>query len=145
MTDYYGNPNPFPWSSNNITMPAPQASPWTPQLKTNKIPVTSLDEAIAKSGERNSEMYYWDQSKPVIYVVRTDMNGVKSWAQLPYTIPNQESNTPATKADILSLTARVDELANKLNTFENAKVNTTKRKKVETAETEVAENVESNG
>ena len=140
----YGDPNYFanqnnPWYPNTTQ----NQQQWVPQVKTNKILVTSLEEAISKSGERHSEMYYYDQNKPVIYVVRTDMNGVKSWGELRYTIPNQEDTTPATKADVSTLAARLDALAAKLEILEPAK--TVKRKKNETTETEVTENVESIG
>lgn len=86
---------------------------WIPQLKTNKILVTSLEEAIAKSNDRHSEYYYFDQSKPVFYIVRTDMNMAKSWIEIPYTIPNQENNTPVTKADLMKLEERLTALENR--------------------------------
>ena len=129
----YGDPNCWAPSQNNY---------WSPQFKTNKIPVTSLDEAIAKSNERNSEIYYWDQSKPIIYVIKTDMNGVKSWAQLPYTLPNQDTSTPATKADITALASAISDLVKKIEELDFSKA--TKKKKVET-NAEVLDNGEHNG
>ena len=143
MTDYYGNPNPsnFNWPMNNFSVPMNNTNYWTPQLRTNKILVTSLEEAIAKSGEHNSEMYYFDQSKPVIYVVKVDINGMKSWAQLSYTSPNDQDSTPATRADIDVLYSKLDTLIKSMQ--ETAKV--VKRKKVEDVKTEVADDVESDG
>ena len=143
MTDYYGNPNPsnFNWPMNNISVPMNNTNYWTPQLRTNKILVTSLEEAIAKSGERNSEMYYFDQSKPVIYVVKVDMNGMKSWAQLLYTTPNEQTNTPATKADIEALSSKLDNFVKSVQEVPK----TVKRKKAEDLKTEVADDVESDG
>lgn len=132
----YNNPFEVPnvWGSNN----------WQAQPKTNKILVTSLDEAIAKTNDRNSEIYYWDQSKPVIYVVRMDFNGVKSWAQLPYSLPNQEGNTPATKADLVSLTAAVESLVKRIESFELSK-QPNKKKKIEVIDKEDLSSDESNG
>jgi hypothetical protein len=123
----YGNPNYFPTGT-------PLNNQWTPQLKTNKIYVTSLDEALSRTAERYSEMYYWDQSKPVIYVVRTDANMMKSWAEITYNVPNQDNTTPVTKADLVELENRIAALESK----------TTKKKKIE-SESEVTTNVESVG
>lgn len=110
----YGDPNSWANTQPNWNMPQAQQPNWVPQLKTNKILVTSLEEALSKPAERYSEMYYWDQSKPVIYVVRTDQNMVKSWAEIPYTLPNQASSIPATKAELDALAAELAELKAKL-------------------------------
>ena len=74
-----------------------------PQIKSNRILVTGLQEALSKPCDFNSEMYYWDQSKPVIYVIRTNDRGIKEWAEIPYTISNQLDSTPATKAELNEL------------------------------------------
>ena len=132
----YGSQYGWPNSTFNGSAPAYYGSPVPVPFRTNKVLVTSLEEAIAKQTERNSEMYYWDQSRPLIYVVRTDMEGRKSWAQLPYTLPNQDGNTPATKADILALEAKIAALESA-----NGNGAVPKKKKVE----EVVENVKSNG
>jgi hypothetical protein len=104
---WVNNNNPF---QNNWVPRQPTPNWGAPQLQTNKIPVTSLEEALSKPAERYSEMYYWDQSKPVIYVVRTDQNMVKSWAVIPYTLPDQEQNAPVTRADLAALEARIADL-----------------------------------
>lgn len=109
------------------------------QPRTNKILVTSLEEAIAKSGELGSEMYYFDQTKPLIYVVKTDMVGAKSWAQLAYSTEQQTNNAPATRADVAALASRIEALLSKLDTVESKP---SRKKKVEA---EVTENVESDG
>ena len=103
------------WNGQYINIPNQHSNTWTPQLKTNKILVTSLEEAIAKSNDRHSEYYYFDQSRPVFYIVRTDMNMAKSWVEIPYTIPNQENITPVTKADLAKLEERINALENKSN------------------------------
>lgn len=88
------------------------ASPPQPQyrLTTNAIFVTSLEEALIKTTERNSDMYYFHQDKFEFYRVKVDMEGRKSWAIFHYNAPNQEDNIPATKADILALVERIEAL-----------------------------------
>ena len=81
-----------------------------PRLITNAIFVTSLEEALIKTTERNSDMIYFHQDKNEFYRVKVDMEGRKSWAAFPYNLPNQEDNAPATKADIQALAARIEAL-----------------------------------
>lgn len=81
-----------------------------PRLTTNAIFVTSLEEALIKTTERNSDMIYFHQDKNEFYRVKVDMEGRKSWAIFLYNLPNQEDNTPATKADIVALLARIEAL-----------------------------------
>jgi hypothetical protein len=123
--------NPNAWANPYSQPTAPQ---WAlPQLKTNKILVTSLEEAIAKSTDRFSEMYYFDQNKPVFYIIRTGMDMIKTWLEVPYILPDQEINTPVTKADLATLEARISALENKT---------VQKKNKSETAQ-EVTKDVES--
>lgn len=118
----------YPSMQNAYSPSWPQgANPWDNQPRTNKLLVTSLDEAIAKSNERNSETVYFDQGRPVIYIVKVDMNGVKSWAHLDYSTGHQDTNAPATKADINQLTGKLEDLFNKLSGFTDS----TKKKKKE--------------
>lgn len=55
----------------------------TPQsvmpTKTNVPLVTSLTEAMSRTTELNSDTFYADQDKPVIYRVSVDMQGRKSY------------------------------------------------------------------
>ena len=133
----YFNPTQNPNPGNYYTSSWSQGlNPWPSQLTSNKILVTSLDEAIAKSSIRNSETVYFHQSQPVIYIVRIDMNGVKSWAQLDYSTGQQDTNAPATKADITALNTKLEALMSKFGASEPTK----KKKK----EAEVATD-ESNG
>lgn len=81
-----------------------------PRLNTNAIFVTSLEEALIKTDMRNSDMIYFNQDKNEFYRVKVDMEGRKSWAVFLYTLPNQEDNAPATKADIQALVARIEAL-----------------------------------
>lgn len=51
-----------------------------PQMpyKTNKLVVTSLDEAMMRSSELNSDTVYFDQNKDVLYNVKVDSRGYKT-------------------------------------------------------------------
>lgn len=88
------------------------AQPMQPpyRLNTNAAFVTSLDEALIKTTERNSDMIYFHQDKNEFYRVKVDVEGRKSWAVFQYILPNQEDNAPATKADIDALLRRIEAL-----------------------------------
>lgn len=109
--------------------------PSQPRFNTNAIFVTSLEEALIKTTERNSDMYYFHQDKFEFYRVKVDMEGRKSWAIFNYNVPNQEDSTPATKADILALVARIEAL----EVSKESKVAPKNKKK------EMTENAESDG
>lgn len=109
-------------------------SNWHAPFNSNVITVTSLEEALIKTTERNSDMIYFHQDKNEFYRIKVDMEGRKSWAAFPYTLPNQEDNLPATKADIQALVARIEALESSKET----KVTPKKRK-------EVVDNGESDG
>lgn len=111
-------------------------SGWQHQLNTNVIYVTSLEEALIKTNMRNSDMIYFNQNKNEFYRIKVDMEGRKSWAAFPYSSPDSEDNTPATKADILALSARIEEL----EAAKETKIATKNIRKKE-----LTDNVESNG
>lgn len=75
----------FPYSNNNVYggysgygnygygyQPQPM------QPKTNKIFVTSLEEALARPSEPNSEIIYLHQNEPLLFEIVTDMQGRKA-------------------------------------------------------------------
>lgn len=55
-------------------MPQPQMQP-----RTNKIFVTSLEDALNRPADPNSEVIYLDQDKPFLYQVMNDMQGRKTY------------------------------------------------------------------
>lgn len=83
---------------------------WQPQVTTNIVTVTSLEEAIMRSTTRNSDMTYFHQDQNVFYRVKVDMEGRKTWAQFNYSTPDPNLNVPATRADIEALAARLSKL-----------------------------------
>ena len=95
----------------------PWGTPWgpynAPANSTNKIYVTSLEDALNRTSVRGSEMVYFHQDSNEFYVVKTDADGRKSWMGFNYSVPNQDANTPATKADLKELIERVEKLESK--------------------------------
>lgn len=83
------------------------------QPNTNKIYVTSLEDALNRMSPRNSEMVYFHQDANEFYVVKTDADGRKTWMGFAYSIPNQDATTPATKADLNAIIARLEKLESK--------------------------------
>lgn len=85
---------------------------WQPQITSNVITVTSLEEAIMRSTTRNSDMTYFHQDQNIFYRVKVDMEGRKTWAQFNYNVPDPNTNVPATRADIQALADRIVKLEN---------------------------------
>ena len=104
------NPN---WGSQNWGNPGWDNRYSAPQPNTNKIYVTSLDDALNRSAPRGSEMVYFHQDANEFYVVKTDLDGRKSWMGFAYAVPNQDTHTPATKADFKELLERIEKLEGK--------------------------------
>lgn len=106
--DYgYGYNNPYSGNPVPSRFASPVQPQMQPQLRTNVLPVTSLQEALSKNCELNSEIYFRDQSKPVFYVIRTNDRGYKEWAEIPYSISNSPDNSPATRADVAAIVERL--------------------------------------
>ena len=78
------NPN---WGSQNWGTPSWDNRYSTPQSNTNKIYVTSLDDALSRPAPRGSEMVYFHQDANEFYVVKTDVDGRKSWMGFTYLVP----------------------------------------------------------
>lgn len=93
------------WGTPNWSQPYP-----TSHVNTNKIYVTSLEDALNRSSTRGSEMVYFHQDANEFYVVKTDVDGRKTWMGFAYSVPNQDDNIPATKADLKALLDRIEKL-----------------------------------
>lgn len=91
-----------PYNQNNgFNQPQQQT------VKTNHIYVTSLEDALARSVEPNSEIVYLHQDKPLLYNVRTDMMGKKTYTVLELKPPVAE-NITETKTEIQSEVPTID-------------------------------------
>lgn len=84
------------------------------QPMSNIIRVTSLEEAIMRTHQPGSDMIYIHQDKDILYRVKVDADGKKSWGEFPIIVAEMNDNSPATRSDIRALTARVEALE-KLN------------------------------
>lgn len=98
----YGN-MPFP------NMNQPYGQPNVSQMqnaspKTNKILVVSLEDALNRYAEPNSEMIYINQDQPLLYQVHTDYMGKKTYLIMDlveHKATSTQSNTDyVTKADV---------------------------------------------
>lgn len=96
----------------------PQPSQVIPP-KTNKIFVTSLEEAMARPAEPNTEIIYLHQNEPLLFEVTTDLQGRKSVKTFHLSegnvpkqeyVPREEFEAFKTKFDALFLKEeKVDE------------------------------------
>lgn len=93
---------------------------------TNVLLVTSIDEALMKSNDRNSDYVYFHQDKSVFYRVKVDNDGRKVWQEFNYSSPNPQLSVPVTQADLIKFNERLTRLETLL-------------------EKEVTTNVQSNG
>ena len=67
----YPYQNPYHGYMNHFQQPIQQ-------IKTNKVWVISLEDAMARSVDPNSEYIYLHQDKPLLIEVKTDMQGKKT-------------------------------------------------------------------
>lgn len=86
------------------------APPGQPQMqnqglpKTNKIFVTSLNDALSRPADYNSSMVYFHQDQPLIYEIITDAFGKKT----PHTYPVGNEITDSNGSSIPSNTISPD-------------------------------------
>lgn len=82
------------------------------QQNSNKILVTSLEDALNRTSMPNSDIIYIDQDKPFIYHVVTDINGRKTYKtfELKELNPNQQSQQFATKDELKALEEKISTL-----------------------------------
>lgn len=93
-----------------------------PQLKTNKVWVTSLEDAMARSVEPNSEYIYLHQDKPLLIEVKTDSQGrkttrvmeLKDYVEQPKAETTMPNNFP-TREEFNGLKAEIQALKEKFN------------------------------
>lgn len=71
-------PSAQPINNFQAQQQVPQAQQPVIPTKTNVLLVTSLMEAMSKTTELNSDTFYADQDKPLIYRVSVDMQGRKT-------------------------------------------------------------------
>lgn len=79
---------------------------------TNIVYVMSLDEALMKADRRPSDMVFFHQDRNEFYRVKVEMDGRKTWATFPYSIPEQ-TDVPVVKKEFDALVARISALEDK--------------------------------
>lgn len=84
------------------------------QSSTNVTYVTSLEEALFRANQRNSEMVFFHQDQAIFYRVKVDDEGKKFWAQFFYGKDVPETNAPVTKGDLQGIEERLKVLEEKL-------------------------------
>ena len=82
---------------------------------TNMVFVTSVEEALYKATQRNSDVVFFDQDRPVFYRVKVDSDGRKSWMQFEYVAPDAAKNAPVTKSEFQEFVARLEAVEKSLN------------------------------
>ena len=114
----YQQPN-YQGYYNNYQQQSQQVQPLPP--KTNKIWVTSLEDALAKSVEPNSEYVYLHQDQPLLIEVKTDLQGRKTTRVMElkdYVVqPKPENTMPndfPTREEFDGLKAEIQALKEKL-------------------------------
>ena len=79
----------------------------------NKIVVTSLQDALSRYADFNSDMAYWDVDKNVIYNVYTNVRGEKQYEV--FTITKQSMEQPKSNTQYDDLLAKINEIGKKVD------------------------------
>lgn len=97
--------NGYTWNDGNRTFQSQQMTyPFS-----NVAYVTSLEEALIRTTQFNSDMIYFNQDRNEFYRVRVDTNGRKSYLTFVYSLPEQMTQTN-NDANYASLVARIEAL-----------------------------------
>ena len=133
MNDYFGRPT---QQFNNFTNTPymgnfqPQmAQPQPPQMRTNKIFVTSLEDALNRYAEPNTIMIYRHQDEKFEYEITTDAQGKKMYKTLQIseysTIQGEKQSNPniISTEDINGLKSRIKALEEYVEDMKRIKKN----------------------
>lgn len=94
-----------------------------PQLRTNKVFVTSLEDALSRYAEPNTLMIYRHQDEKFEYEIMTDAQGKKTYKTIElkeYSVVEKGKETKTdtkTSDEINSLKGRISALEEKLKTM----------------------------
>ena len=123
--DYFGRPNTqfnnfgnTPYMGNYQAQMAQQPQPM--QMRTNKIFVTSLEDALNRYAEPNTIMVYRHQDEKFEYEIMTDSQGKKSYKTLvlgDYSAQNSEKPqepTYASKEEFDAVKQRLEALESEI-------------------------------
>lgn len=102
--------------------PAPHYGQFVPV--TNKSFVSSLEEALSRYADYNSDMVYFDENKDVMYNICTNGRGDKSWTILDISVAKMPKQAqPEVAADPMAIVLeRLDKLDKQMEVL-NGKYN----------------------
>lgn len=95
---------------------------YRPSPYTNKIPVQSLEDALSRSFDYDSDMACWDVNKNLIYNIYTNSRGEKQYdifEVVPYIPPEQITNEAILKK-LEMLEKQMEDINGKYNAGQNA-------------------------
>ncbi len=80
--------------------------------RTNKIFVTSLEDAMSKPAEPNTEIIYLHQTEPLLFQIYTDMQGKKSASVFTLAVAQEKGPepNPVSRKEFDELKAKIEEL-----------------------------------
>lgn len=126
MNDYFGRPtqqfNHFTNTPYNANFQPQMAQPQPPQMRTNKIFVTSLEDALNRYAEPNTIIVYRHQDEKFEYEITTDGQGRKSYKTFQlndYSV--QKANNIESQPIILR--EEIDDIKNRLDALESKEKN----------------------
>lgn len=89
-----------------------QRQRWNMSLNTNVYLVTSLEEALMRTNACPSDMVYFHQDLDIMYRVKVDEAGRKTWAQFNISMNDPNNNIAVTRGDLKELNDRILKLEN---------------------------------
>lgn len=106
MNNYYGYQNGYGYQGQSVNNFAP------PQPTTNKIYVTSLEDAMARYAGPNSTMIYVLQDESVVFEIYTDLQGKKvpKVRKLVEFAPEQSGGDFVRRAEFDALAKKIETL-----------------------------------
>lgn len=123
MTDYFGRPNTqfngmynTPYNGNFQPQMAQQPQP--APMRTNKIFVTSLEDALNRYAEPNTIMVYRHQDEKFEYEIITDAQGKKSYKTLQLIDYSTQKEDKNEKKSII-LREEIDDIKGRLDSLES--------------------------
>jgi hypothetical protein len=121
--NYLQTPQGNYYNAPQMPVQAPQsfftAQPTQSPTRTNKIFVTSLEDALNRNAEPNSEVVYLHQDQNLLFEIKTDAQGRKVYQTYQFAPYKAESAAPetetryATKDELNALASKVNELLGK--------------------------------
>ena len=122
MNDFFGRPN----TQFNGMYNTPYNGNFQPQItqqqpapmRTNKIYVTSLEDALNRYAEPNTIMIYRNQDEKFEYEIITDTQGKKSYKTLQLVDYNTQKENNEEKQPVI-LREEIDDIKNRLDGLES--------------------------